>query len=47
MDSNLDRWIQRVTAAAVLALAAALLAVGFVYYVRGGHSSPARTTEVR
>jgi hypothetical protein len=47
MDSNLDRWIQRVTAAAVLALAAALLTVGFVYYGRGAHLSSAQTTEVR
>jgi len=47
MQSNLDRWIQRVTAAAVLALAAALLAVGFAYYGRGGHSSSAQTMEVR
>jgi len=47
MDSSLDRWVQRVTAAAVLALAAALLAVGFAYYGRGGASAPARTTEVR
>jgi GH18 family chitinase len=47
MDSNLDRWVQRVTAAAVLALAAALLVVGFAYYGRGAHLSPAQTTEVR
>jgi hypothetical protein len=47
MDSNLDRWIQRLTAAAVLALAAALLVVAFVYYGRGAHLSPAQTTEVR
>jgi hypothetical protein len=47
MESNLDRWIQRVTTAAVLALAAALLAVGFAYYGRGENSSPAHTTEVR
>ena len=47
MDSNFDRWIQRVTAAAVLALAAALLAVGFVYYGRGGHPPPVPTSEVR
>jgi len=47
MDSSLDRWVQRVTAVAVLALAAALLAVGFAYYGRGGASSPAHTTEVR
>jgi hypothetical protein len=47
MDSNLDRWVQRVTAAAILALAAALLAVGFVYYGRGATLSPAHTTEVR
>ena len=47
MDSSLDRWVQRVTAAAMLALAAALLAVGFAYFVRGGHPSPAQITEVR
>ena len=47
MDTNLDRWIQRVTTAAVLVLAAALLVVGFVYYGRGAHLSPAQTTEVR
>ncbi len=47
MDSTFDRWVRRVTAAAVLALAAALLVVGFVYYGRGTHLSPAQTTEVR
>jgi hypothetical protein len=47
MNSNLDRWIQRLTTAAVLALAAALLVVGFIYYGRGGRLSPAQTTEVR
>jgi hypothetical protein len=47
MDSKLDRWVQRVTAAAVLALAAALLVVGFVYYGREAHLSPAQTTEAR
>jgi hypothetical protein len=47
MDTSLDWWVRRVTAAAVLALAAALLAVGFAYYGRGGHPSPAQTTEVR
>lgn len=47
MNSNLDQWIQRVTVAAILALTAALLVVGFVYYGRGAHLSPAQTTEVR
>jgi hypothetical protein len=47
MDSSFDVWIQRVTAVAVLAVTAALLAVGFIYYGRGAHSSPAQTTEVR
>jgi len=47
MESTLDRWIQRVTTAAVLALAVALLTVGFIYYGRGEHPSPAQTTEVR
>jgi len=47
MDNNLDRWIRRFTTAAVLAVAAALLTVGFVYYGRGAHLSPAQTTEVR
>lgn len=47
MDTPLDRWIRRVTTAAVLALAAALLVVGFAYYGRGEHLSPAQTMEVR
>ncbi len=47
MDSSLDRWVQRVTAAAVLALALALIAVGFNYYGHGAHSTPAQRTEVR
>jgi hypothetical protein len=47
MESNLDRWIQRVTTAAVLALAVALLVLGFAYYGGGGHSSSAQTMEVR
>ena len=32
MNDTLDRWIQRVTLAAMVALAAALLAVGVVLY---------------
>ncbi|HXX29592.1 MAG TPA: hypothetical protein VEJ89_02620 [Myxococcaceae bacterium] len=47
LDSSLDRWVRGVTAAAMLALAAALLAVGVAYYARGGHPSPAPTTEVQ
>jgi len=47
MDSSLDRWVRGVMAAAVLAMAAALLAVGFAYYARGGPPAPVHTTEVR
>jgi len=47
MDSRLDRWVRGVMAAAVLAVAAALLAVGFAYYARGGPPAPVQTTEVR
>jgi len=47
MDRTLNRWVQLITAAAVLALAAALIAVGFNYYGHGDHSSSAQRTEVR
>jgi hypothetical protein len=43
MNDTLDRWIQRVTFAAMVALAATLLAVGVVLYAS---SSEARAPEV-
>ncbi len=47
MDSSFDWWVQRLTALAMLALAAALIAVGFTYYGHGDHPSPQQKTEVR
>ena len=47
MDRSFNWWVQLVTATAVLALAAALIVVGFTYYGRGDPSTPAQRTEVR
>jgi hypothetical protein len=38
MNDTLDRWIQRVTLAAMVALAAALLAVGLSLYASGSEA---------
>jgi len=44
MNDTLDRWIQRVTLAAMVALAAALLAVGVVLYASDSEAhAPAET----
>lgn len=40
MDDTLDRWIQRVTLAALLALAAALLGVGVTLYAPRSDAEP-------
>ena len=40
MNDTLDRWIQRVTLAALLALTAALLTVGAVLYASPSRASP-------
>jgi hypothetical protein len=39
MNDTLDRWIQRVTLAAMVALAAALLAVGVALYATDSQAS--------
>ena len=39
MNDTLDRWIQRVTLAAMVALAAALLTVGVVLYATDSQAS--------
>jgi hypothetical protein len=41
MNDTLDRWIQRVTLAAMVALAAALLAVGVTLYASTSEAHPA------
>lgn len=48
MNDTLNQWIQRVTLAAMVALAAALLAVGVALYApatqaHGAHAAPARS----
>lgn len=45
MNDTLNRWIQRVTLAAMVALAAALLAVGVALYAPAteAHESPAKS----
>jgi hypothetical protein len=47
MDNPLDRWIQGVTLAAMVALAAALLAVGVTLYASDSeaHQPPAAATQ--
>jgi hypothetical protein len=40
MNNTLDRWIQRVTLAALLALTAALLTVGAVLYAAPSKAGP-------
>ena len=40
MNDTLDRWIQRVTLAALLALTAALLTVGAVLYAAPSKAGP-------
>ena len=42
MNSTLDRWIQRVTLAALLALTAALLTVGAVLYASDSKAGTAQ-----
>ena len=42
MNDTLDRWIQRVTLAAMVALAAALLAVGVALYASDSEARHAR-----
>lgn len=41
MNDTLDRWIQRATLAALLALTAALLTVGAVLYAAPSRAGPA------
>ncbi len=43
MNDTLDRWIQRVTLAALLALTATLLTVGVALYSAGSKARPAAT----
>ena len=47
MNDTLDRWIQRVTLAAMVALAAALLGVGVALYASTSeaHQAPAAATQ--
>jgi len=40
MNNTLDRWIQRVTLVALLALTAALLTVGAVFYAAHSKAGP-------
>jgi hypothetical protein len=44
MNDTLDRWIQRVTLAALLALTAALLTVGLALYSSDSKAGTAGTT---
>ena len=41
MNDTLDRWIQRVTLAAMVALAATLVTVGVVLYAPSSEATPA------
>ncbi|HSP78689.1 MAG TPA: hypothetical protein VLQ93_09185 [Myxococcaceae bacterium] len=44
MNDSLDRWIQRVTLAALLALTATLLTVGVALYAPDSAAGPARSS---